>query len=76
MLTYGQFGTFRSSWLFILVGHVLFTLAVPGAPGDGGDATPALAGAGRGRASLGAGPIKRFFSVVVPNCRAGILPGC
>jgi putative spermidine/putrescine transport system permease protein len=26
-------------------------------------------------ASLGAGPIKRFFSVVVPNCRAGILAG-
>lgn len=26
LLTYGQFGTFRSSWLFILVGHVLFTL--------------------------------------------------
>ena len=26
-------------------------------------------------ASLGAGPIKSFFSVVVPNCRAGILAG-
>lgn len=26
LLTYGQFGTFRSSGAFILVGHVLFTL--------------------------------------------------
>ena len=26
IITYGSFGDFRKSWLFILVGHVLYTL--------------------------------------------------
>ena len=26
LLTYGSFGDFRRSWLFILVGHVIFTM--------------------------------------------------
>ena len=36
LLVYGGFSDFRRSWLFILAGHVIFTLAVHGARRDGG----------------------------------------
>lgn len=73
--TYGGVGDFRSSWTFILVGHVLFTLpfmvrsvlAVLGAID--------LQVLEEGAASLGAGFTQRFFDVVLPNCRQGILAG-
>jgi putative spermidine/putrescine transport system permease protein len=73
--TYGAVGDFRSSWTFILVGHVLFTLpfmvrsvlAVLGAID--------LQTLEEGAASLGAGFGRRFFDVVLPNCRNGILAG-
>jgi putative spermidine/putrescine transport system permease protein len=73
--TYGAVGDFRSSWTFILVGHVLFTLpfmvrsvlAVLGAID--------LQTLEEGAASLGAGFRQRFFDVVLPNCRHGILAG-
>ena len=74
ILVYG--GTpLRASWLFILVGHVLFTLpfmirAVV-ASLQAIDARTLEAGA----ASLGAGPWRRFFDVIVPNARDGILAG-
>ena len=75
LLTYGQFGAFRSSWLFILVGHVLFTLPFLVRPVMAVMQRQHLPVLEEAAASLGAGPIKRFFSVVVPNCRAGILAG-
>ncbi|KPB67514.1 ABC transporter permease [Pseudomonas amygdali pv. myricae] len=75
LLTYGQFGSFRSSWLFILVGHVLFTLPFLVRPVMAVMQRQQLPVLEEAAASLGAGPIKRFFSVVVPNCRAGILAG-
>jgi len=73
--TFGAVGDFRSSWTFILVGHVLFTLpfmvrsvlAVLGAID--------LQTLEEGAASLGAGFRRRFFDVVLPNCRQGILAG-
>jgi putative spermidine/putrescine transport system permease protein len=73
--TYGAVGDFRSSWTFILVGHVLFTLpfmvrsvlAVLGAID--------LQTLEEGAASLGASFRQRFFDVVLPNCRHGILAG-
>ena len=73
--TYGAVGEFRSSWTFILVGHVLFTLpfmvrsvmAVLGAID--------LQTLEEGAASLGAGFRRRFLDVVLPNCRHGILAG-
>ena len=74
ILVYG--GTpLRASWLFILVGHVLFTLpfmmrAVV-ASLQAIDARTLEDGA----ASLGAGPWRRFADVIVPNARAGILAG-
>jgi len=75
IVTYGGLQGFRSSWLFILVGHVLFTLpfmvrsvlAVLGAID-----LPTLE---EGAASLGAGFWRRFRDIVLPNCRAGILAG-
>jgi putative spermidine/putrescine transport system permease protein len=72
---YGGIREFRASWLFIMVGHVLYTLpfmlrsvmAVLQAM----DARTLEEGA----ASLGAGPLRRFLDVIVPNARPGILAG-
>lgn len=65
----------RTSWVFILIGHILFTLpfmvrAVV-ASLQTIDAPTLEAGA----ASLGAGPFRRFMDVIVPNARGGILAG-
>ena len=75
ILLYGQFGGFRISWTFILVGHVLFTvpfmvrsvLAVMGAID--------LKTLEDAAASLGATFPQRFFHVILPNCRQGMLAG-
>ena len=75
ILLYGQFRGFRISWSFILVGHVLFTLpfmvrsvlAVMGAID--------LKTLEDAAASLGASFTQRFFHVILPNCRQGILAG-
>ena len=75
ILLYGQFRGFRISWSFILVGHVLFTLpfmvrsvlAVMGAID--------LKTLENAAASLGASFTQRFFHVILPNCRQGILAG-
>jgi putative spermidine/putrescine transport system permease protein len=75
LLTYGGFGDFRRSWLFILVGHVIFTmpfmvrsvLAVFGASD--------IKTLDEGAASLGAALWRRFWDVIVPNARPGILAG-
>ena len=75
IVTYNTLGEFRTSDAFILVGHVLFTLpfmvrsvlAVMGAID--------LKTLEEGAASLGAGFGRRFFTVVLPNCRSGILAG-
>jgi putative spermidine/putrescine transport system permease protein len=75
ILLYGGLGAFRTSWLFILVGHVLFTspfmvravLAVL--------SSIDLKTLEEGAASLGAGFAQRFFGIVLPNCRSGILAG-
>lgn len=75
IVTYNTLGDFRTSWTFILAGHVLFTLpfmvrsvlAVMGAVD--------LNTLEEAAASLGAGFVPRFFGVVLPNCRSGILAG-
>ena len=75
IIAYGGVHGLRTSWLFILIGHVLFTL-------------PFMVRAvlavlhsinfkvlEEGAASLGAGFFRRFIDVVVPNCRGGIISG-
>jgi len=49
IMAYGQYRAFRGSLLFILVGHVLFTLPFIGAAGAGSDAIVATGSAGRSR---------------------------
>jgi putative spermidine/putrescine transport system permease protein len=75
IVAYGHLSEFRTSWAFILVGHVLFclpfmvrsVLAVLGAID--------LRTLEEGAASLGAGFWTRLVTVALPNCRNGILAG-
>jgi len=75
ILLYGGFRDFRSSWLFILVGHVLFTLPFMVRAVLAVLSSIDLKTLEEGAASLGAGFAQRFFGIVLPNCRSGILAG-
>jgi putative spermidine/putrescine transport system permease protein len=75
ILAYGTFGGFRTSWTFILVGHVLFTLPFMVRAVLAVLSSIDLKTLEEGAASLGAGFWSRFFDVVLPNCRGGILAG-
>ncbi|OEE05696.1 ABC transporter permease [Vibrio cyclitrophicus ZF264] len=75
ILAYGGFTDFRSSWMFILVGHVIFTL-----PFMVKSVLSILQSINfrvleEGAASLGATFWQRFFDVIVPNCKASIVAG-
>lgn len=75
LLSYGNFSDFRRSWLFILVGHVIFTL-----PFMVRSIMAVLAAVNinlldEGAASLGASPWQRFRDVIVPNVKPGLLAG-
>lgn len=75
ILLYGGWQGLRTSWVFILIGHVLFTLPFMVR------AVLAILSAidihtlEDAAASLGATRMQRFFTVVLPNCRQGILAG-
>src|SRR6202012_826409 len=56
LLTYGGFGTFRRSWLFILVGHVIFTMPFMVRSVMAVFATVDIKTLDEGAASLGASP--------------------
>ena len=73
--TFGALGNFRTSWTFILVGHVLFTLPFMVRSILAVLAAIDLKTLEEGAASLGAGYRQRFFDIVLPNCRNGILAG-
>lgn len=75
ILTYGGFRAFRASWLFILVGHVLFTLPFMVRSVMAVMMSIDLRTLEEGAASLGASFAQRFFNVIVPNVRSGILAG-
>lgn len=75
IVTYGDVGDFRSSWLFILVGHVLFTLPFMLRSVLAVLSSIDFRTLEEGAASLGAGFTRRFFQIVLPNCRTGILAG-
>jgi putative spermidine/putrescine transport system permease protein len=75
LLTYGGFGDFRRSWLFILVGHVIFTLPFMVRSVMAIFAAIDVKTLDESAASLGASPWRRFRDVIVPNARPGILAG-
>jgi putative spermidine/putrescine transport system permease protein len=75
LLTYGGFGDFRRSWLFILVGHVIFTMPFMVRSVMAIFATVDIKTLDEGASSLGASPWRRFRDVIVPNALPGILAG-
>ncbi len=75
IITYGGAGGFRTSWVFILVGHVLFTLPFMVRSVLAVLMAIDLKTLEEGAASLGASFRQRFFHIVLPNCRAGVLAG-
>ena len=75
ILTYGGFGGFRRSWLFILTGHVIFTMPFMVRSVMAVFATVDIKTLDEGAASLGASPVRRFIEVIVPNAVPGILAG-
>ncbi|HSL41322.1 MAG TPA: ABC transporter permease subunit [Desulforhopalus sp.] len=75
IVTYGGFRDFRGSWLFILVGHVLYTLPFMMRAVLAVLSSADFRSLEEGAASLGAGFWRRFFDIVIPNCRSGIVAG-
>ncbi|MGJ5205474.1 ABC transporter permease [Bradyrhizobium sp. HKCCYLR20261] len=75
LLTYGGFGSFRRSWLFILAGHVVFTMPFMVRSVMAVFATIDVKSLDEGAASVGASPWRRFVDVIVPNAAPGILAG-
>ena len=75
LIVYGEFRAFRMSWLFILVGHVLYTLPFMLRAVLAVLSTADFRTLEEGAASLGASFWQRFFGIVIPNCRSGILAG-
>lgn len=75
LLTYNGFSDFRRSWLFILAGHVVFTLPFMVRSVMAIFAAIDVKTLDEGASSLGAPPWRRFIDVIVPNARPGILAG-
>jgi putative spermidine/putrescine transport system permease protein len=75
ILLYGGWRDFRASWTFILVGHVLFTLPFMVKSVQAVMMAVDLKTLEEAAASLGASFRRRFFSVVLPNVRSGIVAG-
>ncbi len=72
---YGTMQGFRTSWLFILVGHVLYTLPFMVRSVLAVFAAIDLKTLEEGAASLGASAWQRFIDIAVPNAMPGILAG-
>jgi len=75
LVVYGGVTAFRMSLLFIVVGHVVFTLPFMVRPVAAVCASNDLRTLEEGAASLGATFVQRFFTVVLPNARAGVVAG-
>ena len=65
----------RTSWVFILIGHVIFTLPFMVRAVTAIMRRMQLRALEEGAATLGAGFWRRFFTVVLPNALPGILAG-
>jgi len=72
---YGTFGGFRTSWTFVLVGHVLYTLPFMVRSVLAVLSSIDLKTLEEGAASLGAGFWTRLWTIVLPNAASGILAG-
>ena len=72
---YGTLQGFRTSWYFILVGHVLYTLPFMIRSVLAVFAAIDLKALEEGAASLGAGAWARFRDIAIPNAMPGILAG-
>jgi putative spermidine/putrescine transport system ATP-binding protein len=75
IISYGRFTDFRRSWLFILVGHVIFTLPFMVRSVIAVMSSINLNRFEEGAATLGAGFWNRFFHITIPNAMPGILAG-
>jgi putative spermidine/putrescine transport system permease protein len=75
ILTYGSYGAFRQSTLFIIVGHVLFTLPFMMRGVIAILETIDWKVLDEGAASLGASSWQRFFDVILPNVKQGVVAG-
>ena len=75
LLTYSGFSDFRRSWVFILAGHVVFTLPFMVRSVIAVLAAIDVKTLDESASSLGASPWRRFRDVIVPNARPGILAG-
>lgn len=75
IIAYGGYGDFRKSWHFILVGHVLYTLPFMVRAVMAVMQSVDMRTLEDSAASLGAGPSRRFFDIVIPNAAPGILAG-
>ncbi|MGX5885341.1 ABC transporter permease subunit, partial [Burkholderia gladioli] len=75
LIVYGGFSSFRTSLWFIVVGHVVFTLPFMVRAVAAVAARADLRTLEEGAASLGASFAKRFFTIVLPNLRPGIVAG-
>ncbi|TKI05508.1 ABC transporter permease [Martelella alba] len=75
LLVYGGFSVLRQSWTFILIGHVLFTLPFMVRPVLAVMKAVDMRQMEEAAASLGAGALRRFLTVVVPNCLSGVIAG-
>jgi putative spermidine/putrescine transport system permease protein len=73
--TYGRFTDFRQSWGIILVGHIIYTLPFMVRSVVAVMSSIDLRSLEEGAASLGAGFFRRFFTVILPNSRAGVVAG-
>jgi putative spermidine/putrescine transport system permease protein len=75
IVTFGGWGDLRRSGVFILIGHVLFTLPFMVRSVLAVLSSIELDVLEEGARSLGAGFRQRFFGIVLPNCRSGIVAG-
>ena len=75
ILLYGGWRDFRASWLFILVGHVLFTLPFMVRSVLAVMMAVDLKTLEEAAASLGSTFRQRFVTIVLPNVRPGIVAG-
>jgi len=75
IIIYGGFRDFRTSWVFILVGHVLYTLPFMVRSVLAVLSSMNFREMEEGASSLGASFWQRFYTVVLPNAKSGILAG-